>query len=89
MVTTSSRVTDGHGDIARSVGTDERITTDGITIDCDICTMRNTEVCAECVVTFLCDREPNEAVLLDLDEVRALRRLADAGLAPRLRHRPR
>ena len=37
-------------------------------------------------VTFLCDREPTEAVLLDLAEVQALRRLAQAGLAPRLRH---
>jgi hypothetical protein len=37
-------------------------------------------------VTFLCDREPTDAVLLDLTERQALRRLAQAGLAPRLRH---
>jgi hypothetical protein len=48
--------------------------------------MRDTPTCADCVVTFLCDREPTEAVLLDLTERQALRRLAQAGLAPRLRH---
>ena len=59
----------------------------GLTIDCDTCIMRDTDACADCVVTFLCEREPTEAVLLDLEELRALRRLADAGLAPQLRHR--
>jgi hypothetical protein len=57
-----------------------------ITIDCASCAMRDTPTCADCVVTFLCDREPTEAVLLDLTERQALRRLAQAGLAPRLRH---
>ena len=48
-----------------------------ITIDCASCVMRDTPTSQDCVVTFLCDREPNDAVLLDL---------AQAGLAPRLRH---
>jgi len=61
----------------------------GITIDCDTCVMQGTDTCTDCVVTFLCEREPSEAVLLDLSELRALHRLADAGLAPRLRHRTR
>jgi len=60
-----------------------------ITIDCDTCVMRRTRACTDCVVTFLCEREPAEAVLLDLDELRALRGLAEAGLAPELRHRCR
>jgi hypothetical protein len=60
-----------------------------ITIDCDTCVMRDTPTCADCVVTFLCDRDPTDAVLLDLGELAALRRLADAGLAPRLRHTAR
>jgi hypothetical protein len=60
-----------------------------ITIDCATCVMRDTDACDDCVVTFLCDREPNEAVLLDLSELQALRRLAEAGLAPGLRHRTR
>jgi hypothetical protein len=58
-------------------------------IDCDECVMQHTEVCADCVVTFLCSREPDEAVVIDVSEVRALRLLGDAGLAPRLRHRRR
>jgi len=60
--------------------------TDTITIDCASCVMRDTPTCEDCVVTFLCDREPTDAVLLDLTERQALRRLAQAGLAPRLRH---
>jgi hypothetical protein len=60
-----------------------------ITIDCATCVMRDTPTCHDCVVTFLCDREPDEAVLLDLSELQALRRLAQAGLAPGLRHTPR
>ena len=57
-----------------------------ITIDCATCVMRETATCDDCVVTFLCEREPTEAVLLDLSELQALRRLAQAGLAPGLRH---
>jgi hypothetical protein len=57
------------------------------TISCDDCCMRSTEACADCVVTFICDREPDDAVTVDLDEARAVRLLADAGLVPRLRHR--
>ena len=60
-----------------------------ITIDCATCVMRDTPTCDDCVVTFLCDREPDEAVLLDLAELQALRRLAQAGLAPGLQHTPR
>jgi len=59
-----------------------------ITIDCDDCTMQHTATCADCVVTFLCDRPQGAAVVLELAEARALRVLADAGLAPALRHRP-
>jgi hypothetical protein len=88
-VTTSYRITDRHPDATAAGITSDGGPSDGITIDCDACIMRDTDACADCVVTFLCDREPNEAVLLDLDELRALRRLADAGLAPQLRHRPR
>ena len=57
-----------------------------VTIECATCVMRDTPTCEDCVVTFLCDREPTDAVLLDLTERQALRRLAQAGLAPRLRH---
>ena len=58
-----------------------------ITIDCATCTMQHTPVCDDCVVTFVCSREPDEAVVIDLDELRAVRMLGDAGLVPPLRHR--
>ena len=51
--------------------------------------MEGTSACADCVVTFLCDREPDDAVILDVVEARALRLLQEAGLAPGLRHRRR
>jgi hypothetical protein len=56
------------------------------TISCADCTMRATPACDDCVVTFLCEREPDDAVTIDLAEERAVRLLADAGLVPRLRH---
>jgi len=59
------------------------------TISCDDCTMRATPACDDCVVTFLCDREPDDAVTIDLAEARAVRLLADVGLVPRLRHHAR
>jgi hypothetical protein len=55
-------------------------------IDCDECVMQGTGVCDDCVVTFLVRRPSRQAVVLDLDEERALRRLAGAGLVPALRH---
>ena len=66
---------------------------DGLLIDCGTCVMRQTDACADCVVTFLYDEErelPETgplAVVLDLSEVRALRALGEAGLVPTLRHR--
>ena len=58
-------------------------------IDCDDCVGQGTDLCADCVVTFLCEREPDEAVVIDVAEVRALRLLEQGGLAPALRHRRR
>lgn len=60
-----------------------------VRIDCDECSMQHTDVCAECIVTFLCAREPDDAVVVDVTEARALRLLGEVGLAPRLRHRRR
>lgn len=59
------------------------------TISCDDCTMRATQACDDCVVTFLCEREPDDAITIDLAEQRAVRLLADVGLVPRLRHKSR
>lgn len=58
-------------------------------IDCGECVMRGTEACSDCVVTFLCEREPDDAVIVDVSEIRALRLLERGGLAPALRHRRR
>lgn len=62
---------------------------DAISIDCDDCRLQGTEACQDCVVTFICGREPDDAVVIDAAEYRAVRALADAGLVPRLRHERR
>lgn len=56
-------------------------------IDCDSCVMHATSACDDCIVTFLLDR-PEGAVIIDVEAERALRTLADAGLAPTNRYRP-
>ena len=59
------------------------------TIDCDECVMAGTSACDDCVVSFIVNREPGDAVIVDADEERALRVLGEGGLVPRLRHRSR
>ena len=56
-----------------------------ITIDCDECTLQHTSACEECLVSFLLDREPGDAVVIDAAEARAVRLLERAGLVPNLR----
>jgi hypothetical protein len=56
-----------------------------ITIDCDRCTLQHTSACEGCLVTFLLDREPGDAVVIDAAEARAVRLLERAGLVPNLR----
>ena len=62
--------------------------TEALTIDCDACSMRDTAACGDCVVTFICSREPDEAVIIDAAEERAVRMLIRSGLVPSLRHVP-
>jgi len=62
---------------------------DVLRIDCAECSRQHTEACDDCVVSFICSREPDEAVVVDVAEARAMRMLGDAGLVPRLRHRRR
>ena len=57
----------------------------GLTIDCDCCALRNTTACDDCVVSFLLEREADDAVVIDADEARAMRMLERAGLVPTLR----
>jgi hypothetical protein len=56
-----------------------------ITVDCDECTLQHTSACEDCLVTFLLDREPGDAVVIDAAEARAVRMLERAGLVPNLR----
>jgi hypothetical protein len=59
--------------------------TDALTIDCDCCQLQGTDACDDCVVSFLLEREPDDAVVIDADEARAMRMLERAGLVPSLR----
>jgi len=58
-------------------------------ISCEECVMEGTSACGDCVVTFLCGREPGDALVIDVTLARALRLLEQGGLAPALRHSPR
>jgi hypothetical protein len=60
---------------------------DTLIIDCDDCVARGTDACRTCVVSFICDREPGDAVIIDVTERNALRLLGRSGLVPSLRHR--
>ncbi len=57
-----------------------------LTIDCNECAMRGTSACDDCIVSFIVNREPGDAVVVDAEEARALRSLSAGGLVPRLRH---
>ncbi len=58
-----------------------------IEINCDTCVMRASAACDDCVVSFFCDESSEPAVVLNLEEQRTLRMLANAGMVPTLRHR--
>ena len=60
------------------------MSTDTFTIDCEQCSLQGTNACDDCVVSFLLDREPDDAVVIDADEARAMRMLERAGLVPSL-----
>jgi hypothetical protein len=70
-------------DASANLGVDAR---QPLRISCEECTMHATSACTDCVVTFICGREPDDAVIIDASEARALRLLAGAGLVPGLRH---
>lgn len=57
-----------------------------VRIDCDHCVRRASAACNDCVVTFISQREPGDAIVIDVAEERALRALAKAGLTSPLRH---
>ncbi len=49
--------------------------------------MADTDACGDCIMSFLCDAPSEGAVVLDIQELREIRLLAQAGLVPTLRHR--
>jgi hypothetical protein len=55
-----------------------------LVIDCEQCAMQHTDTCNDCVVSFLLEREPDDAVVIDAEEARTIRLLEDAGLVPSL-----
>ena len=57
-----------------------------IRISCDDCTMQHTDACGDCIVTFICGREPDDAIIIDAAEERAVRMLIRSGLVPDLRN---
>ncbi len=59
---------------------------EAFTIDCAECRHQHTSVCDDCVVSFIVDRQPDDAVVVDVEEARAVRLLAQAGLVPEMRH---
>lgn len=54
-------------------------------ISCDNCVMQYSAACGDCVVTFICDRIPGQAVVIDAADLRAFRLMGAAGLVPPLR----
>ena len=56
-------------------------------IDCDECALQHSDACGDCIVTFLCGVDADQAVVINLEEARAMKVLGEAGLAPPLRHR--
>ena len=56
------------------------------TVDCADCAHRDTPVCEDCVVSFIVGRAPEDALVVDAAEARAVRLLAQAGLVPGVRH---
>ena len=67
--------------------TNSAVSTGSLVVNCDSCIMRASSACDDCVVSFFCDDSGAQAVVLDLEEQRTLRMLANAGLVPTLRHR--
>jgi hypothetical protein len=65
---------------------DPVVSPEAFTIDCADCIHRQTPVCDDCVVSFIVGRQPDDAIVVDADEARAVRLLEQAGLVPGVRH---
>jgi len=58
-----------------------------ISVNCETCVMKDTATCADCIVTYICDRKPEDAVVISMEEWRSMRSLNKAGLLPGLQHK--
>ncbi|HMK99319.1 MAG TPA: hypothetical protein VK428_03945 [Acidimicrobiales bacterium] len=56
-----------------------------VSISCDECRLQDSDACDDCLVSFVLGRDPEDALIIDVEEARAMRQLADAGLVPSLR----
>lgn len=57
-------------------------------ISCETCVMQHTEHCRDCVVSAVVTPDVRKgALVVDVEEERALRELARAGLIPEIRMR--
>ena len=61
------------------------MTGSAITVSCDDCDLQHTDACADCLVSFVLGRDPGDALVIDADEAREVRRLVGTGLVPGLR----
>ena len=44
-----------------------------LSIDCESCPLINTDSCDDCLVTFICDRDPEAAVIVSLEEWKSMK----------------
>mgnify|MGYP006269811089 FL=1 len=58
---------------------------ESITIDCGGCALQGSHACEDCLVSFVVNRDPDDAVVIDVEEARTIRALEDAGLLPPVR----
>ena len=63
-----------------------KATENKLLIDCEKCTKQESSQCEDCVVTFLCGDNDSTAVIINLEEYRSIKKIADAGLVPPLRY---
>lgn len=59
---------------------------ESLLIDCDLCEYLGLRTCDDCLVTYLC-RPDRTSVVIELSDIRALRKLGRSGLIPELKLR--
>ena len=77
-------VEDDH--VACAVEREDEAMDTSVTVDCQGCRGKELDACKDCVVTFILGREPEDAIIIDVAEARAVRMLGKAGLVPPLRY---